>query len=113
MTEKEKTASMKGGEPGSASAVSRRESLRRATAALALGLGAPAGLLAATRGPEPRGYRLAFYSRETERDVDVEIPERVAKILASDLVFDELKVEWSSAERRANRTLASYRLMKI
>ena len=92
--------------------VSRRESLRRATAVLALGLGAPAGLVAATGTARERAYRLAFYSREGERSLDVDISERVAKILVGDMVFDELKVEWYSDDRRETRILGSYRVNK-
>ena len=91
--------------------MSRRESLRRATAVLALGLGAPAGLMAATSAPRERSYRLAFFEMESDRRVDVDIPDRVAKILTGDLTFNELKVEWFDG-RRTTRTLGSYRIAK-
>lgn len=110
--ENERPVASEAGDSRSPGEMSRRESLRRATAVLALGLGAPAGLMAATGAPRGRAYRLAFYSREGERSLDVDIPERVAKILIGDLVFDELKVEWYGDDRRAARTLGSYRLNK-
>ena len=91
--------------------VTRRETLRRATAVLALGLGAPAGLLAVTGAPRASGYRLAFYEMESDRRVDVDIPDRVAKILTGDLTFNELKIEWFDG-RRTTRTLGSYRIHK-
>lgn len=112
MAEQEVGTPSQDGESGSRGSISRRDSLRKATAVLALGLGAPAGLMAATGTPRGRAYRLAFYSREGERSIDVDIPERVAKILIGDLVFDELKVEWYGDGRRAARTLGSYRLNK-
>lgn len=106
----EATGAMDASSPGES--VSRRESLRRATAVLALGLGAPAGLLAATSAPRERSYRLAFYGRESGQKVDVDISERVAKILTGDLAFDYLKIEWYRDGQRGTETLGSYRIEK-
>lgn len=89
--------------------ISRRESLKRAAGALALGLGAPMSALAATKEEPSRKSVVAFYkvgARDFAFDGkgndivhQMEIPDEVARMLAEPEAFGYLKLGDIKGER--------------
>ena len=82
--------------------ISRRESLRRAAGALALGLGAPAALAAGVPDAR-RGAVLSFYKEDLKGDpiYKMEIPEEVAAVLMEPGAFSYLKIDGMVREQEA------------
>lgn len=85
------------------SPISRRESLKRAAGALALGLGAPAALAATAPVSE---YKVTFYDFREGKCCgralhSVEIPEEVARMLQEPRAFGYIKIGDIDGESRA------------
>ena len=84
--------------PDSGSSMSRRESLKRAAGALALGLGAPAAL-AADGSPRFTYYKLGFHKVGTVVDGQIEIPDVIAEqLLGPDGQIDLSGVRFTHTE---------------
>ena len=86
--------------------ISRRESLKRAAGALALGLGAPVTALAAIDSKaEHRHLKLSFYKLESSRpDAFIELPHDVAERLMDRegrVIIKQIKFE--NTETRESR----------
>ena len=88
--------------------ISRRETLKRAAGALALGLGAPAAL-AATGDDDEGAYRLAFYKRGAERPFHtLRLSDRDARAFSS--VKEEALgyIKFDGVDGEAQRTEAAF-----
>ena len=96
-------------QPDAPTPISRRESLKRAAGALALGLGAPLSALAAPEKEASRKSVLAFYKVGARDFVfdgkgndlvhKMEIPDEVARMLAQPEAFGFLKLGDIDGER--------------
>ncbi len=83
--------------------ISRRESLKRAAGALALGLGAPATVLAAIDSKTEHSHlKLSFYKLESRRpDAFLELPHDVAeKLMDRDGVVIIKQIKFENADVR-------------
>ncbi|GAB5533868.1 MAG: hypothetical protein Rubg2KO_01170 [Rubricoccaceae bacterium] len=78
-------------QPNASTPISRRESLKRAAGALALGLGAPAVALAET-GAAPAQKSVITFHKGRELVAEVAIPTEIAELLRQPDAFGTCKI---------------------